>query len=79
MYRFEKPDGTPYRPSNGTEGMIFEDNYCSRCRNDVRDDCEILLRSMLFSIGDDQYPDEWQWQDGDPACTAFEPKDGGHQ
>jgi hypothetical protein len=76
--------GKPYRPSNGTEGMIFDDAYCSNCKRDAAwredensaDPCPLLSNSFAYNIGDPDYPTEWQYgPDGQPTCTAFEDKD----
>jgi hypothetical protein len=78
--------GQKYRPSNGAEGEIFLDAWCSGCARDLAmsqgmpieecDDnqkCDILGRSFL-SIDDPAYPTEWQYgADGQPRCTAFVP------
>jgi hypothetical protein len=76
----------PYRPSNGTEGVIFDDEFCSNCQHDAawREDeraepCDILSRTFFYNIDDPQYPTEWveddvQWpEDSKPRCTAFVP------
>lgn len=75
--------GSPYRPSNGTEGMIFEEKFCNRCKLQADDTlaedrgyCEILTNSMLYEIGDPEYPKEWVYNDeGWGRCTAFQPKE----
>lgn len=67
--------GKPYRPSNGTEGMIFEESFCDRCVKDDDEDnlCAIHTNALLFDIGDDDYPKEWVFdKDGRPTCTAFD-------
>jgi hypothetical protein len=74
----------PYRPSNGTDGMIFDDAWCSRCQHDAtaREDerafgCEILSRTLIFARDDAEYPTEWVEDDvpykagSNPRCTAF--------
>ena len=75
----------PYRPSNGTEGMIFDDRWCSNCQRDAAyradenraDPCEILSRSFGHNISDEGYPVEWIEDDvkypepSNPRCTAF--------
>lgn len=67
-----------YRPSNGTEGEMFQERWCHDCTKDRSDNdseksCEILLKSFCFDIDDPQYPNEWQYgADGQPKCTAFE-------
>lgn len=77
--------GEPYQPSNGTEGEIFMAAYCNRCKHDNLDPdtyeggCEIIVRTMAFSPGDDDYPKEWCYgPDGQPVCTAFEMDNSGH-
>jgi hypothetical protein len=63
--------GKPYRPSNGTEGMIFEEMFCDHCTR-FSAECEIFLSALLYAIDDDQYPKEWIFDaDGRPTCTAF--------
>lgn len=65
-------DGTPYRPSNGTEGSCFHAEFCDKCIHESEDDpCMILARTMAFGIDDEEYPEEWIYEDGSPTCTAF--------
>lgn len=73
--------GKPWTPSNGTEGWIFIDAWCTRCRRDkvcngqVSDDdagdedlCPILGASFRDEAA------EWQYDaNGQPCCTAYEP------
>jgi len=45
------------------------------CKHETDDKpCQIMGRSLGYSIGDPQYPAEWvQDEDGkNPRCTAFE-------
>jgi hypothetical protein len=73
----------PYRPSNGTEGEIFCDNWCNKCERDAAyqadperaDGCVILSATLIYDLLDKEYPPEWIW-DGEgyhrtPRCTAF--------
>lgn len=66
-----------YRPSNGTEGMWFEDAFCNHCMHQNPDptkekNCEIAMRAFCFDLKDEQYPIEWQYDPlGHPTCTAF--------
>lgn len=68
----------PYRPSNGIEGEIFENNWCYKCgryREDPEssDHCSIHIAAMCFDIGEPDYPPEWCYDDfGRPQCTGFE-------
>lgn len=69
--------GEPYQPSNGTEGMWFTENFCMNCIHcdpnpEGEKQCDILCRSLLFKIGDKEYPTEWQYGDNDnPICTNW--------
>ncbi len=62
-----------YRPSNGTEGECFAEDYCYRCiANDIAP-CPILLNTMAYQTTDAEYPREWTFDEsGEPVCTAFE-------
>lgn len=66
--------GKPYRQSNGTEGELFREQFCYRCRyeQDEDDPCPILTASFAFSVGDAGYPSEWVYdRHGHPICKAF--------
>lgn len=78
------PATKPYRPSNGTEGMIFEDRFCDRCTRDAKyrrtqngeDGCKILVLVGCHEVDDPKYPKEWVVNLHDPIgttarCTAF--------
>lgn len=73
-----------YRPSNGTEGMWFEDKFCMRCINcdpnpDGKRQCEIMMRAFLYSINEPDYPKEWIYDHNDkPTCTAWVKWDWGN-
>lgn len=68
----------PYRPSNGTEGMIFYEVWCAHCKHENYSDshpergCQILADTMCYDIGDPEYPKEWIIGPGGARCTAFE-------
>lgn len=72
--------GKPYCPSNGTEGDMFYELWCADCTKDAdflesvdNQGCEVLSKSMLFDVKDDEYPKEWTHdENGQPCCTAFE-------
>ena len=59
-----------YRPSNGTEGMMFMEHFCERCSKEP--DCEIIGKTMVYDETDEEYPGEWTFDHGQPCCTAFE-------
>ena len=69
-----------YRPSNGTEGMIFMERWCDRCSK--ASGCEIPSRTMIYRllcrfrdvVSDDEYPSEWVGPWNNAKCTAFESK-----
>lgn len=62
-------DGVLYRPGNGTEGELWEDDWCSKCEHDSHEDkvCPIHKVGLLG-----QAPEEWLWFDGKPVCKGFE-------
>ena len=69
--------GELYRPSNGTEGMKFMEQFCDRCRFGEVDEktgegCDIQLRSLVHNTDEPGYPAEWRFDfAGRPDCTAF--------
>lgn len=76
--------GEPFRPANGSMGMIFQAHFCDRCEKDraYREDdlgeaegCQIIVDSMFYKATDPEYPKEWIYgEDGYATCTAFEPE-----
>ena len=66
-----------YRPSNGTEGEMFCDDFCYHCIHcdpdpEGKKQCEILLRSLCYDIDDPEYPIEWTYNEKDePTCTNY--------
>lgn len=64
-----------YRPSNGTEGAGFTEEYCMNCLHcdpdpDGKKQCELLLASMCFYPTEPEYPREWIYDAlGNPKCT----------
>lgn len=81
--------GKPYRPSNGSEGDGFYDNWCRQCQRDKAmregapieecDDnelCKIITLTVAHDLHEAEYPKEWIYDaDGQPCCTAFVPVD----
>ena len=72
-----------YRPSNGTEGMMFMSKWCEQCERDAKyretqdgaDACEIASKTMYLKESDSDYPIEWTYDNnGKPCCTAFLPE-----
>lgn len=62
-----------YRPSNGTEGMIFMEKFCDKCKkNNTGDGCKILADSLCFEVNEPEYPKEWVYDENNkPTCTSF--------
>ncbi len=72
-----------YRPSNGTEGEIFHERHCYQCIHCDPDpsgdkQCNILLRTLIHSINEPEYPKEWCYIDGTPTCTSWVKWDWGN-
>lgn len=79
--------GKPYRPSNGTEGDLFDDSYCDNCKRESEyrskplegipgQGCRILAAVLWNGVESPTYPKEWIYgEDGQPTCTAFEQKE----
>lgn len=69
--------GTPYRPSNGSEGDGFMAEWCANCTKDHGaldgEGCPIIARTMAYSVSDPDYPKDWTHDEsGNPVCTSFE-------
>lgn len=70
--RLPKAAGKPYRPSNGTEGEMFTQDFCDRCVHGGGH-CNIIALSMLHHVEEREYPRELKFDaEGCPTCTAFE-------
>lgn len=81
MNRYKDLAGKPYMPSNGTEGMMFCDEFCDQCIHQHPDpgkspQCDdILLQSLIG-----KQPKEWVYDsEGRPTCTAFKKWDWGSE
>lgn len=69
----------PYRPSSGTEGMMFTEKWCERCARygEEGEGCNIWLLSCIHSTSHPDYPKEWVTGDrgatalSEAMCTAF--------
>lgn len=70
-----------YRPSNGTEGEWFMDQFCHQCVKcpispEADNQCKIMLRSLMYNTEDKEYPKQWVYTDeGKPICTAFKSRE----
>lgn len=68
----EAPTNKKYRPSNGTEGMMFQDKFCNKCTKFRNGRCSIFNRSFFNDINDKNYPKEWVYDENNkPTCTSF--------
>jgi len=68
-----------YRPSNSTDGDIFEESWCDKCELDrlyresggTLEGCTFLALMMGLGIDDPDYPDCFVIENNNPCCTAF--------
>jgi hypothetical protein len=74
-----KTDWRTYRPSNGTEGMLFMEEWCANCKLQHPEylGCdEVVGKSLRHEPKDNEYPVELQCRFIDNAletkCTKFE-------
>lgn len=78
-YKIPALAGQPYRPSNGTEGLMFEEQFCERCKHErikpngeFAKQCRIHTNAFFFDEDDKAYPKEWTHDaEGCPTCTKF--------
>ncbi len=79
-----KYTGKPYRPSSGTEGVWFTEEYCMNCLHydpdqNGKKQCGILFATMCFDINHPSYPKEWVYDENDQAvCTQWQKWDWGN-
>ena len=60
-----------YRPSNSSDGMAFEAEWCENCIKhpispEAKKQCPHLLKAFCSEDNG-----KWIWKDGKPVCTAF--------
>ena len=70
--------GKPFRPFSGTEGAVFEQEWCMMCKRDQEwyeyeiNPCEIHNAALMYDIDEPDYPVEWKYNSaGLPSCSAF--------
>lgn len=84
LYQFKQCAGQTFRPSNGTEGMIFTDAFCMNCLHCDPDpngekQCDLLCASLVFDSVEEGYPKEWIFNsEGWPVCTKWQKWDWGN-
>lgn len=72
-----------YRPSNGSEGEWFVEEYCMQCLHCDPDpcgpkQCEILCATLVFGVDEPGYPKEWTYNEkNEPICTKWQKWDWG--
>lgn len=73
--------GQQWTPSNGTDGELFQDAWCSHCSRDRVANGTVLFHAagdddMCQILGASYRGEATEWQigaDGQPQCTAFTP------
>lgn len=78
MSEMNKLCGKSWRPSNGTEGEIFIDDFCAQCihekfwhtQDHADKQCEIFNRNLLEDMGV-EIPELIYDERGMPTCTSF--------
>lgn len=64
--------GEKFRPSNGTVGEAFMDDWCGTCAG--HRNCTIHQKAMLYRTDEPEYPVEWIYDaDGEACCMAYVP------
>lgn len=58
-----------YRPSNGSEGMDFMEDWCHKCA--AYNICKIWPATMARDVDDPKYPSQWIETDAGAKCTSF--------
>ncbi len=68
-----REDGTPYLPSNGTEGISFEDHWCCRCKREekFRENFDGEYACNIVATACFEQVPEWIYMNGSPVCTEF--------
>lgn len=75
-------DTISYRPSCGTDGLLFEEAFCTKCGRfkynkeieAYKCELDIIFKSQMYQIEDKQYP-KWLRSDKDGTnirCLKFE-------
>lgn len=86
LYQFKDCAGKSFRPSNGTEGMVFEEHFCSNCihekfihtQNHKDKQCPVYSGMILFEVNEEDYPPELVFDsEGWPVCTKWTKWDWG--
>jgi len=79
LYCYPDRAGNAFRPSNGTEGMMFDAVFCDVCVKEcvAGNYCKIRGLVMAFNYDDPEYPNEWVFgDDGWPMCSSYKRRGG---
>ena len=73
-YEIAAMAGKPYMPSNGDEGRMFMERFCSLCiREDV--EAEVYCPISTGAMVSNEAPVEWRHDfRGRPECSAYKPR-----
>lgn len=77
-YQIKEMAGKVYEPSNGSEGAMFQAEYCAHCVYDASfSPCPLVFASMAFPQDNAFYPSQY-WvhdEEGRPKCEMFTRED----
>ena len=69
--------------SNGSEGMDYQEHYCSKCVHDEKQSCPVWLLHLLHNYEECNKPDSFlhvlipRTKTGNGQCALFLPLGGG--
>lgn len=69
LYPFPQCAGKSFRPSNGTEGMIFEEHFCSQSQENLQVHHKKYINGKMAW--------EYSWSDLITLCNACHKKEHG--
>ena len=64
-----------YQPSNGSESLDFQEQFCFRCQFYHEEfGCPILNATLFNNRTDTDYPSQWVEEEdlSNPRCTGFQ-------
>lgn len=65
-------DYEPYEPSNGDEGMAWQEAWCDKCSRRALDpNAKTQCVHELRALAGDRRNGKWFYVDGRPVCLAF--------
>lgn len=66
-----------FKPVSVYEHELFYACVCRHCECDREyrktgfNGCDIIPKTMIYDLGDPEYPSEWIYRNNMPVCTAF--------